>query len=104
MASVEIGGRLDLGSLLLGASCFVIAAVSVYDVNRAIYPRLAGEARWRFGRAAATLIGFFAFALIQLVELRWLKHLLELEFLLACAAVLLCSLHLFRLFKPGGQG
>jgi hypothetical protein len=29
MANVKIGGRLDLGSLLLGACCFVIAAVLV---------------------------------------------------------------------------
>jgi hypothetical protein len=93
-----------LQSVLVTISCGVVAAVLVYDVNRAIVPRISGEQRWRRWRSAATVTALAAMAFLHRgVGPLWLKRTGVAAFVLACAVVLRCSIPLKRLVERSVQ-
>jgi hypothetical protein len=88
----------DLRSLLWAICCGLIAVVLVYDMNRALWPRIAGEQRWRRGRVAATTTALIAVAVLQRsAGALWLRRLAVMVMVLAVAGVLRCSIPLKRL-------
>lgn len=91
-------------SYLIAIPCGVTAAVFVYDVKRAVTPRIVGEQRWRYRRAIATVGAVAAAALLHGgVSPLWLQRLEMAAFVLACVVVLGCSIPLKRLVEKSLQ-
>lgn len=89
-----------LQSVVVVISGGVTAAVLVYDVNRAIVPRLFGEQRWRRWRAVATVTAVAAVALLHRgVGPLGLKRMVMAAFVLSCVVILRCSIPLKRLVE-----
>lgn len=101
VANVIVSG---LQSVLVAISSVVVAAVLVYDVNRAIVPRILGEQGWRRWRAAGTLTALAAASFLHRgVGPLWLKRTGITAVVLACAVVLRCSIPLKRLVERSVQ-
>ena len=93
-----------LHSVLVAIPCGVTAAVLVYDLNRAIVPRIRGEEPWRRWRALSTVTAIAAVAFLQRgFGPLWVKRLAMGLFLVACAVVLRCSVPLKRLVERSLQ-
>jgi hypothetical protein len=85
-------------SLVWAISCGLIAVVLVYDMKRALWPRIAGEQLWRRGRVLTTTTALIAIAVLRRpVSPPWLHHLAVVALVLALAGVMRCSIPLKRL-------
>jgi hypothetical protein len=88
----------NLRSLVWAVCCGLIAVVLVYDMKRALWPRIVGEQPWRRGRVAATTTALIAIAILQQVAgSLWPRRLAVVALVLALGAVLRCSIPLKRL-------
>jgi hypothetical protein len=95
---------LGFQSVVVMISGGITAAVLVYDVKRAIVPRIFGEQRWRRWRAVATVIAVAAVAFLQReVGPLWLKRIVMAAFALSFVVVLGCSIPLKRLVERSLQ-
>jgi len=89
-----------LQSVVVVISGGITAAVLVYDVNRAIVPRIFGEQRWRRWRAIATVTAVAAVAFLHRgVGPLWLKRIVMAGFVLSFLVILRCSIPLKRLVE-----